>query len=480
MAARWAGSIGAIAVVGAMGSVTVAGALGGLSGDNVATNSPMPTPTIGVAVTTFPVAGGSEFVSAVAGLKCGDPVPLPHPAEHDVRFALTSTNPAYAGEPIYDPADIPAVVAHLSQTVGTELGVVADSGISLVIERDGVVAGVIEYGPPQMGWNALGVVASSQGQNSAQLAAPWIFCPGEDMSTESGLAAGTYDVVGITRVFSTPESVALYQALGPSNDFSGWNLDPAHLDPLGIYLPGSYDCARTIDQQSPARACLPDFTPDAKLDVAASTVTMLYNTKDLVEGFSAVLVSEPITITLPGKDSLGSMLGYDAGSLGAFNSIDDFTCGASAGYVSMANQSSESIDLSLEGTKFDAMRAGGEFNATTWGVGVPNGSNIELLPGARIVYLQSSSITLPDSNVSTGIDTVVASAAVSAAQPVTTDRFKGPQPLPLAVEPLTACPGIDATTISLSASAVLVGQWRIVTPDGTVTTLDTGESLNVY
>jgi len=74
----------------------------------------------------------------------------------------------------------------------------------------------------------------------------------------------------------------------------------------------------------------------------------------------------------------------------------------------------------------------------------------------------------------------VASAAVSAAQPVTTDRFKGPQPLPLAVEPLTACPGIDATTISLSASAVLVGQWRIVTPDGTVTTLDTGESLNVY
>lgn len=480
VALRRAGSIGALVAVGALGMATVVGAYGGWGGGDSAIKSPIPTPTIGVALATFPVTGGPEFVSAAAGLKCGDPAPKPHPEEHDVGIALTQTNPAYAGEQIYDPGDMPAVMAHLSQTVGMELGIVANSDISLIIERDGVVAGVVEYGPPQMGWSALGVAASSQGQNSAQLVAPWVFCPGEDTSTESSFEPGKYDVVGITRVFSTPESVALYQAVGLSNDFSGWNLDPTRLDPQGIYLPGSYDCAQTISQGSPARACLPAFTPDAKFDAGTSTVTMLYDKKDLVEEFSTVLVSDPLTVFIPGTESLAWMQNSDWESLGVFDSIDDFTCGASAGYVSMGNQPSNSVFLSLEGTSADAMRAGGGFISTAWATGVSDGSRVELLPGARIVYLQNSTITLPDSNVSTGVDTVVASAAVSAAQAVTTDRFAGPQPLPLTAEPWIMCPGVDEAPITWSSSAVLVGQWRIATPDGTVTTVDTGQYLNVY
>jgi hypothetical protein len=477
MAARWAGSIAAIVAVGAIGTVTVVDAFAGLRGDSAATQSPIPTPTIGVAAATFPVKGGPEFVSTTAGLKCGDPVPEPHPKEHDVGIALTPTKPDYAGEVIQNPGDTPSVIARLSQTVDTKIGIVADSGISLIIGRDGLVAGVLQYGPPEMGWNALGAGAAYEGQYGTQLVASWIFCPGDDTLTDSKFEAGTYDVVAITRVFSTRESVALYQALGLAR--GGWNLDPANLDPQGIYIPGSYDCAQTISGQSPARACLPDFTPNAKFDAAAATVTMLYDTKDFVGEFSAVLVSDPVSVFIPGKDSLPWIQGFDAGPLGAFSSIDAFTCGATAGYVSLSNQSSESVALSLDGTSSATMRTGGHFSATAWATGSPDGSRVELLPGARIVYLQSGAVTIPGSNVSTVGDTVVASAAVSAGQPVTTNRFAGPQALPLAIEPLIPCPGIDANTITWSTSAVLVGQWRIVTPDGTVTTMDTGQFLNV-
>jgi len=479
VAARWAGSVGALVAVGALGTATVVGAYGDPHGDESATHDPIPTPTIGVAATTFPIAGGPEFVSPAAGLKCGDPVPKPHPKEHDVGITLIDTNASLAGQVVYDPGALPTVIANLSQTVGTNLGIVADSGISLIIARDGVVAAVIDYSPPQMGWNALHVTASTQGQNSTQLAAPWIYCPGADTSKESSFAPGVYDVVGMTRAFSTPESVALYQALGLSNDYSGWNLDPNRLDPQAIYLPGSYDCAQSITQGAPARACLADFTPDAKVDAEASTVTMLYDTKDLVDQFSAVLVSEPISVTIPGNDSLGWLQNSDPGSVGVFDSIDAFTCGASAGYVSIGNQSSTGVFLSLDGTSADEVRAGGGLHATAWGMGVPDGSKVELLAGARIVYLQNSTVTAPNTNAGVGVDTVVASAAAIAAQPVTTDRFQGPQQLALTVEPLTVCPGIDATSITWSTTAVLVGQWRIVTPDGTVTTVDTGQYLNV-
>jgi hypothetical protein len=478
MWARWAGSIGAIVAVGAIGTVTVVDAFGGLSGDTAVTNSPIPTPTIGVSVTTFPVKGGPEFASAVAGLKCGDPAPQPHPKEHDVGITLTPTKPDYAGEAIQNPEDTPSVIARLSQTVGTKIGIAADSGISLVIERNGLVAGVLQYSQPEMGWNALGAGAAYEGQYGTQLVAPWITCPGDKTSTGSTLEPGTYDVVGITRVFSTRESVALYQALGLAR--GGWNLDPANLDPQGIYIPGSYDCAQTISGQSPARACLPDFTPNAKFDAAAATVTMLYDTKDFVGEFSAVLVSDPVSVFIPGKDSLPWMQGFDAGPLGAFSSIDAFTCGATAGYVSLSNESSDAVSLSLDNTSSDAVRMGGHFSATAWAMGIPDGSRVELLPGARIVYLQSGAVTVPGSNVSTVGDTVVASEAVSAGQAVTTNRFAGPQALPLAIEPVTTCPGIDANTITWSTSAVLVGQWRVTTPDGTVTTMDTGQFLNVY
>ncbi len=476
VAMRRAGGIGVAVAVCALGVATIADAYGGRGGGS-ASPSAIPTPTIGVGVATFPVAGGPEFVSPVAALKCGDPMPTPHPTEHDVTLGVTATNALTLGDTIQSADDLPSVIAHLSQAAGTKLGVVADSGIWLVVARDGVVVGVLQYGPPEPGWNKVGAT-SAQNPHGTQLVAPWIQCPGDNPSAESSLKPGTYDIVAVTRVFSTPESVALYQAL--RNYHGDWNLDPAGLDPNGVYLPGSYDCQQSIQWDAPARACLPDFTPNAKLDASASTVTMLYDKKDLVQEFGAVLVSEPVTVTIPGVDSIPGMPSLDGGPLGTFTSIGDFTCGARAGAIHLTNGSRDSVDLELRVASTSELKAGGAVKSTAWALGVPDGSRVELLPGARIVYLQDSTMTVPDSGVVTGVSTVVASADVTDSQPITTDRFAGPQPLTVTTKPWSMCPGVGDGDITWSNAVLLVGQWRITTPDGTETTVDTAQYLNVY
>ncbi len=476
VAARWTGRIGSLVVVGALGTAAT-GAYGDWGGDS-AMRSPIATPTIGVAAVTFPVAGGPEFASALAGLTCGDPAPTPHPTEHDVELTLTATNPLADGAPIQTPDEMPSVGGRLSQTADTKLGVLSSSGITYIVERDGVVVGATQSGGVSLGWNERGVGVSGQDDYSTQLVAEWIRCPGDDQSNKPGIEPGAYTVIAMTRVFSTPEAVALSQALGHYS-YNAWNLDASSLDPQGIYLPGSYDCAQTIDQQSPARACLPDFTPDAVYNAEDSTVTMLYDTKDLAEEFSVVLVSEPVTVTIPGEEALAWGSNFDWESLGTFDSIDAFTCGASAAGMSLGSESRSWVYTTLSGVSSDAVSAGGTFAATALATGVADGSTAELMPGARVVYLQNDTIELPESNSSTSVNTVVASSSVSAARPVTTDRYAGPQPVSLKVEPATTCPGVDSRTITWATSAVLVGQWRIEAPDGTTTAVDFASDLSM-
>lgn len=475
VAARWTGRIGTLVVVGALGTAA-AGAYGDWSGGDSAIKSPIATPTIGRAVATFPVAGGPEFVSAVAGLKCGDPVPKPHPKDHDVELTLKESTISYQGGTPATSADIPSVSVNLSQTPDTEHGILANSASSLIVARDGVVVGVIQYGGVEMGWNTPGGMRSDGDRNSVSVVAPWIHCPGEDRSHYSGIEPGTYDVMGITRVFSTPESVAIQQTLGLAG--SGWNLDPDALDPQGIYLPGSYDCAQTLAQQSPARGCLPDFSPGALYNASDSTVTMLYDTEGLVEEFSAVLVSEPLTVTVPGEDDIPGMQNYDSGSQSTFDSIDQFTCGASASYVALGKGPNGDMWTSLEGRSVDQVGKGSPFDALVFAARAPDGSRVELLPGARLVYLQNSQVLDPESGAHTSVDTVTASSAISADQPFTTDRFTGPQRVTLTSEPPAACPGVDAATVPRTDQPVLVGTWRVVAPDGTVTTVDVASYLS--
>ena len=475
---RWAGRVGALIVVGSLGTAAAAGAHGGGTGVDGATESPTPNPTIGIAAASFPVTGGPEFVSAAAGLKCGDPAPKPNPMEHDVELTLTDMTSDDPGNAANFYGDIPTVEAQLSQTPGTDLGVVSNSDMPMIFERDGVIVGIAQYGGVGLGWNAPTAAPDGQGQYGTPLIANWIGCPGFDRTDSTGLEPGTYDVVAMTRVFSTPESVALQQVFFPYSNVQ--SLDPGSLDPNGIYLPGSYDCAQTIAWQSPARACLPDYTDDAAYDPETSTVTVLYDPTDLVEEFSVVLVSELLTVTVIGEESLPWWSTKDDGSLGPFDSIDDFTCGASASYNALAQGPNGDAWALLDAASVGPGIDGGPFGVLVLATVAPDGSRVELLPGARLVYLQNSMVQDPESNSSTSIDTVTGTSAVSADEPFTTDRYAGPRPVTLTSEPPTACPGVDAATVTRTAQPVLVGTWRIETPDGTVTTVDFASDLSNY
>ena len=476
---RWAGRIGALVVVGALGTAAAAGAYGGGDGSPTALESPVATPTIGVAAVTFPVAGGPEFVSAAAGLKCGDPAPKPHPTEHDVALSLTETHSWNVGNPIQTPNDMPGVRPYLSQTPNSELGVVGNSGISLIVARDGVIVGAVPSTAVDVGWNS----PTSEyrfprgGVFDASLVAPWISCPGVDRVENSSIEAGPYEIVAMTRVFSTPESVALYQELGFYGN--GYNLDPANLDPQGIYLPGSYDCAQAVDQHSPARGCLPDFTDNAAYDPETSTMTVLYDTKDFVEEFSAVLVSESLTVTIPGKEDVAWMQNYDLASPDAFDAIDQFTCGATASYISMGSGLGPWVSTSVDESSPGPQVEGGPFAATALAGSISDGSVAELMPGARVVLLQTTMIPDLESNSSTQLQTVIGSAAVSAGGSFTVDRFSGPQPMTFTSDAATACSGVEGGTITRLAVPVLVGTWRVVALDGTVTTVDFASDLSM-
>lgn len=476
---RWAGRIGALVAVGTLGTAALADVYGGGDGGDTALPSPITTPEIGVAAATFPITGGPEFGSATAGLKCGDPAPKPHPTEHDIVLALTPMQVWTVGDPIQTPNDLPGVAPYLSQTPDSELGVVGNSGISLIVERDDVIVGTVPFTGVDVGWNSK--ISEYRfprgGEFYAQLAANWISCPGVGHLDNSGIEPGTYDIVAITRVFSTPESVALYQELGFYG--SGYNLDRANLDPQGIYVPGSYDCAQAVDQQAPARGCLPDFTNNAAYNADTSTVTMLYDTKDFVEEFSAVLVSEPLTVSIPGKGDIAWEQYSDSAPRTAFDSIDKFTCGASASYISMGPGLGPWVSIELDESNPGPVREGGPFAAKAFATGVADWSVAELMPGARVVYLQNVMIPQPEYDSSTQLETVIGSAAVSAVGSFTVDRFSGPQPISFTSEAATACPGVEGGTITRLAVPVLVGTWRVVATDGTVTTVDFASDLSM-
>jgi len=480
---RWAGRIGALVVVGSLGTAAVAGAQGGTESADDATPTPSPTPNIGVAAVTFPVEGGPEFVSAAADLRCGDPVPEPHTTEHDVSLALAQTVAWHEGDAIEFPDSLPSIKAFLSQAPDTDMGALATSGISLIVARDGVVVGIMRYSPADVGWNSVGSGSDSQDFYATQLAAPWISCPGVDGNdayspTSSDLAQGTYDVMAIARVFSTPESVALHQTLpGPQ---SGWGFDTDNLDPNAVYLPGSWDCAQAVAGGQPPRACLPDYTNAAAYDPATSEVTVLYYPSSVVEEFSEVLVSQPLAIAIPGADALPPRWTGTGTELAVFDSIDDFTCGASAGGNALWQGPRQGIFTSLSAASAGPLTDAGQSPALVLAGDVPDDSRVDLVEGARIVYLEDSTLTDPDSGLNSFVQTVVGWSPVSAAAPFTTDRFAGPQTVSLTSEPMNACPGVDPDTATYTWSRTLVGTWRVVAPDGTVTSVDVGGPLTYW
>ncbi len=473
VALRWAGGLAGLAVMGSLGVAALAGIGDGRDADvDAVIASPIPTPTLGSASATFPLTGGPEFVSASAHLSCGEVAPQPHPVDRGIALDVIASDTATSGIPEGVTSLPPTVSAALAQTSTDDLGEVATSGIDLLVIQDGIIKGVFQGKDVALG----GAFARPGDANGAiPLVSDWARCPPLGSPSSTGVDPGTYELMAIARVFSTPESVALYQALGYS--YGARYLNPGNIeDPAAIYLPGSYDCKQLAKYRLTARGCLPDITDDAVVNAEAGTVTVLYNKTNLVREFSAVIVSEPITVTLVSAASIGILANTPQGALAVFDSVDDFQCGASAGYTSVQNDPGYDISLGLGRVSIDQLSPGGSFPSTILTVGIPDGSRMELLPGAQVIYVHVEGSSDPGTGAPNYHSAIVARAPVSVDGHFTTDRVIGPQPVAFLVDAATMCPGSDVGLTTSYIAVFVVGQWIVSAPDGTVTTIDSATS----
>ncbi|NYI40277.1 hypothetical protein [Demequina lutea] len=471
IAVRWAGFIAVLVLAGTLGTTAAAGAYGGRGGAHNASHSPIPTPTIGFAAATFPLGGGPDFVPASSGLKCGDPAPPPHSVGNDLKLEVTPSDSTVVSLPGSDQAAVPAVNAVISHLTNKRIGTVSTSGIDILVVQDGIIKGMLDGEGTQL---ATALSSSSRSDWPSLLVAERTHCPNEPPSNNSGVAPGTYQLVAIGRVFSTPESVALSQTLG-----SSWYLDAGtQTDPHGVYLPGSYDCHGLELSRSTVRACLPDITKDAVVDPKAGTVTVLYKTTQLVDAFSTVLVSEPLTATLVSGATLGWGNSGRRDGFGSFNSLASVTCGAKGSGMALGVDAKYHVETTYATVPLNAEQDGAGLPGTVFATDAPDGSTVELLPGARLVFLNDFTYVSLEGAATATLSTVVAWAPVTGAGAVTADRFVGPQQTTFTAGPATACQAGQADLTLNTVHTVIVGQWRITAPDGTVTTVEAASGRN--
>ncbi len=247
------------------------------------------------AVVHVPLAGGPQYVHPWGELGCGDPVPTPRPEAPDQRLSIdlakSEPGPLVTGSLTWS---APETVS----TTGRE-PVIGVGPVLVVAVRDGVVAGMVALLSPTFGWQQFGKGATATAATT--LDTEQFLCVTFDEQTQQYAAdpvtvdPGTYEVYAVTRVFATPESVALFQALAHTDLV----LIDEGLRQEGVtYAPGSPACNALVDQRWAVRACLPDVIPTATLDEDAGTVRMLYDASALPQEFDVTLVSEPLTMVI--------------------------------------------------------------------------------------------------------------------------------------------------------------------------------------
>jgi len=472
VAARWAGGAAALVTITGLGAFAIMGSLDSTTGENITTTNLTPQPMRGLAVATFPFEGGPEFEPASAAYRCGDPAPAPRPEDHGLHL----TSVPYFGDSLSDPGawgSARALKAPITKTTDADLGVVGTSGVDMLVVKDGIVVGMLGGDGTRLD---ISKDALDPYRDTFLGLADWTRCPAEDPRIPGqGVEPGIYQLIAVASVFSTPESVALSQVLANGN---AWNLTSRGLsyEPDALYLPGSYDCQNTLEMREPARPCLADFSPNAAVDTEARTVSVVYHASDLVDEFSTVLVSEPTTVELVSQDAAGSAFGSLSVSdaLGSFDALADLTCGASAPGTGLASDAPASVGVAA---RFDQHQVttlvpGGTFGGTVLTSGVDDGSRVELLPGARLVYFESTSVEVDsgeDFSSMAQINTVAGWAPITFDGAITTDRYMGPQPAVFTADAATMCPDVP----SLGHGTIAVaGTWRVTAPDGTVSTVD--------
>lgn len=477
VAARWTGRGIGLAMVAALGALAVTGALANDATDgdaDLALPSPVLTPTVGRAAATFPFDGGPEFEVASSAYRCGDPAPAPHPTEHDLTLEIEVTDAGFDSG-VFDPSEGTVVTPYVTKTTDAELGLVSTSGIDLLVVRDGVVVGMLMTNGPNL---RLPLDGAADTDSTTSLVAAWSYCPDDVRFQDPGIDPGTYDVIAVANVFSTPESVALAQTL--SNSYGAWRLTSrrAVFDPDALYLPGSYDCEYAVLSDAPARPCLADYTPSAAVDTESRMVSLLYDTADLVDEFAVTLVSEPLTAELVDRTVGAYPEGADVPHYEPLDDLSELTCGAIGSGTGYGRGQVPEFNIGLDGVGNGepplALAAGATVAGTLLATGVADGSTIELLPGARLVYLDEQTINVQaeDYFSSISVETVVASAPVTMDAPVTADRYTGPQAMSFTADAATVCEGAPPLESIPALSVVVAGTWRIASADGEETTVD--------
>ncbi len=462
---RWAGSIGALVVAGSLASTALAG--GTPTSGELATASPVPTPMFGFAAASFPLTGGPEFVPAAAGLTCGDPSPAPHSVEYGLKLEVMQGASGDASEAGMGGTGVSSARAVLSPVTNDVRGTLSTSGIDILVVQDGVIKGVFDGGTAELD---LAISEANPREWPRLLVIERTHCPTASGRETSAVTPGAYQLVAIGRVFSTPESVALSQAVGSTSALELLGSGP-QVDPNAVYLPGSYDCRQLLSYGSVARACLPDVTNDAVVDATEGTVSVRFRTKELVDEFSTVLVSDPLTVILASSAVLGPADWEPWDGISPFQTLDSFTCGAVGLGHKVGVNSPLRVEAAYNDAPLDAKQRGGTFAGTVFVPDAPDGSLVELLPGARLVFLRDYTLVSPVGMSTTNVSTVVASASLRAAT-VTADRFAGPQASLFTSEQAATCPGVEPEFLVGKVHAALVGQWRVSAPDGTVTLID--------
>jgi len=472
-ATRWAGRAGALVIVGGLVTVAIAGAIDATRNDA----PPGPSPSLAVELATFPFAGGPEFMPASASFRCGDPAPAAHHEASSLELTLVSAGDTQRDDPAGWGTSQP-VVGEITRTAATRLGTVSTSGIDYLVVKRGVVVGMLDGAGPVLNLTLGNLEAST---TLTYPLSTWVHCPGEPIEATEGVEPGAYEVIAVARVFSTPESVALSQAFGDA--WSAWNLDPTHLDddPSAVYLPGSWDCSQAITTEDPPRACLSDVTSQAVVDAEARTVSLFYDVDALAEGIDATLVSESLAVELVDPRATGVAAAFDFASLGVFDDQEDFACGAT-GWINMPVDGEYQVVPGLAGQSIGMSELGGSITGSIFIEGAPDGTLIELLPGARLIFLRQSEVDMPSSGglQVAKVDTVMGSSSVAAEDGVLSDRFAGPQPVTYVASVATPCPDRDGPLLLRGTHIAFVGMWRVTTPDGTVSVVDSVVDTGFY
>lgn len=295
VATRWLTAASAAVVIGIVGSLGWSAVMTASSDAGGAGQVPDSEPQVIPAVVHVPLRGGPQFEHRWGELECGDPVPPSQPGAPKQRLSIDiSTSEVGVLATASLTWDAPA-----ADHPGQADAVITAGAMQVVAVRDGIVEGMVILQDATVGWRQFGQPNTMTGH--ATLAADQFYCVALDAQTgaylyhDVVLDPGAYEVVALTRVFATPESVALFQAMSDSGLAM---IDERFRRGGAVYEPGSRDCQALEAQKVTIRACLPDIIATAKLDADSETVRMLYDASALPQIFDVTLVSEPLEMVV--------------------------------------------------------------------------------------------------------------------------------------------------------------------------------------